>query len=168
MTPTSRPRHPELVSGSIPPLARRHRWQAQPHRQVPPFRVLGIDQVDLPLPAPILELLLANDGPFHVPEHLEMDEPEDGVARGEAGQQPFAMLHEPLEKVRRDANVNRAVLPVREKIDAGVALFPHVSERAEKWTLKQVQGDEEGTDLDLARHPELVSGSIGPQARESR
>jgi hypothetical protein len=62
-------------------------------------------------------------------------------------------------------------VPVREQIDARLPLFPHRSECAEKWTLKQVQGDEEGFDLVLfrrsptirrppIRHAELVSASI--------
>jgi hypothetical protein len=34
-------------------------------------------------------------------------------------------------------------VPVREEIDARVSLFTHGSEGAEKWTLKQVQGDRE-------------------------
>ena len=157
-------RHPELVSGSIPPPALSKRRQAQSHRQVHPLRVLGVDQVDLPLPMPVLELLLPGNGVFHVAEHLEVDEPVDLVAAGEARQQPLAMLDKPLEQVRSDPDVDRAVVPAREEIDARIALLRHGSERAAKWTLKQVQGDEERTDFEILRNDELVSAYIGPQS----
>ena len=103
MTLTPSIRHPELVSGPIAPHARSERWQAQPHRKVPPLRVLGIDQIDLPLSVPVFELLLPGNGVLHVSEHLEMDEAVDFVAAGEAGQQPFAMLHETAEQIRNVA-----------------------------------------------------------------
>jgi hypothetical protein len=165
-------RHPELVSGSISRLARNQRWQTKPHRQVPPLRVLGVDEVDLPLPMPSLELLLAHDRPLHVAEHLEMDEAVDFVARGEAGEHSLAMLDKPLEQVRGDTDVDGTVVPAREDVDARVSLFPHASERAEKWTLKQVQGDEIYSNFEVLRHAELVCAStaalpasIVPEAR---
>jgi hypothetical protein len=163
------PRHPELVSGSIPRFARSQRQQAQPHRKVPPLGVLGVDEVDLPLPVPPLELLLAQDRGLHLAEHLEVDEAVDPVAAGEAREQSLAVLHQALDQVRRDADIDRAVVPVREEINARVSLFTHAPEGAEKWTLKQVQGDEEGFDLvaipstaSSVRHAELVSASIVP------
>ena len=169
-------RHPELVSGSIPPITWNKRRQAQPHGQVPPLRVLGVDQVDLPLPMPVLELLFAQDRPLHVAEHLEVDEAVDLVSPCEPRKQSLTMLHQPLQQVRRDADVDRAVVPVRKEIDARVPLFAHALGNGERWTLKQVQGDEEGFGLELfpnpsqphfqpqTRHAELVSASIMPHA----
>src|SRR5690606_7061902 len=90
--PSSPLRHPELVSGSMPPPTRRQRFKAQPHRQVRPMRVLAFDQVDLPLPMPALELLLAQDRPFHVVEHLVADEPVDLVSACESPGDGFAVL----------------------------------------------------------------------------
>jgi hypothetical protein len=64
-------------------------------------------------------------------------------------------------------------MPIREDVDGRVALLPHAPERAERWTLKQVQGDEEGFETVLfptpsrTRHAELVSASIVPHARKA-
>jgi hypothetical protein len=67
----------------------------------------------------------------------------------------------------------------RKDIDARDALLPHESECAAKWTLKQVQGDEDGLGLEVvsgtarnvaskeSRHAELVSASIVPRARRA-
>jgi hypothetical protein len=145
------------------------------------MRIGLVDQVDLPRPVPALELLLAQDRILHVAEHLEMDEAIDLVARRKTRRRPVAMLPHPAEQVRRDADVQRAVVPARQHIDARVAFLPHGPEPAAKWTLKQVQGDEEGLGLEVScnrslpnsrnlslfRHPELVSGSIAPQARRA-
>jgi hypothetical protein len=99
-----------------------------------------------------------------------MHEPMDLVAAGEAGVHSLAVLHQPLQQVRGDSDVDRAVVPVREEIDARVPLVPHASGHAEKWTLKQVQGDGKGFELvsfphsTQPRHAELVSASIVPLA----
>ena len=65
----------------------------------------------------------------------------------------------------------RAIVAAGKDVDARKPFLPHVIELAAKWTLKQVQGDEEGMGLDYSfshlpqrRHPELVSGSIAPQS----
>src|SRR5688572_18421416 len=109
MHPTPQPRHPELVSGSIARFTRSQRLKPQPHRQIAPLRILGLDQIDLPLPPPVLELLLTLDRPLHVAEHLEMNEAMDTVTRGEAGKRFLPVLPQPLHQVRRDTDVQRAV-----------------------------------------------------------
>jgi len=93
---------------------------------------------------PPLELFLPADRAFHVAEHLEVYEAVDFVLAGESGQQALAVLDEPLEKVRRHTDVEGAVVPAGEDVDARGALAGHRSARASEWTLKQVQGDEDG------------------------
>ena len=168
MTSTSPHRHPELVTGPISPLARSYRLKPQRHGQITPLGIGAIDQVDLPLPAPVLELLLARDRMVHIAEHLEVDEAIDGVAGGETRRRAITVLPDALYQVRGDTDVQRAVVPVRKNVDARVALDRHASGGAEKWTLKQVQGDEEGLGWDVVRHAELVSASIGLQARSGQ
>ena len=158
--PETSPRHPELVSGPISPPTRSHRFEAQPHGQVAPFGVLAVDQVDLPLPPPVLELLLAGDRVNHLVEHLEVDEAMDPVARGETGQGVVPMLPQAPHQVGRNSDVQRAVMSACEEVDARFALDVHAPIGAEKLTLKQVQGDEKRTDFELLRHAELVSASI--------
>ena len=135
-------RHPELVSGSISPLARSHRLKAETHGQIPPFGVLGIDQVELPLPVPALELLLAGDGAVHVAECIEMDEPGDAVAGGEAGDGAGAVFPQAFHQVGCHSDIERAVMAAGEDVDARDALELHDAGSADGWTLKQVQGDE--------------------------
>ena len=175
---TTQHRHPELVSGSIGPHTRSKRRQAQRYRKVVPVRVRLVDQIDLPLPVPVLELLLSRDRIGHVTEHLKMDEAIDLMAQGETRRRSAAMLPYPARQVGSHADVKRAVVLAREDIDARIALLPHGPESAAKWTLKQVQGDEIRLGSDISpnhrpdshvrprpqpRHAELVSASIVTQ-----
>ena len=156
------------------PRSQFKRRQAQPHRKIVPITIRLIDQIDLPLSPPVLELLFAGNRIHHVAKHLEMDEAIDPVTRGKSRRRIIAMLPQPAQQIRCDANIQRAIVTARENIDARVAILPHGPERGAKWTLKQVQGDENGLDLDISRqtpfphqsrHAELVSASIVPQAR---
>jgi hypothetical protein len=134
-------RHPELVSGSIGRFNLPKRRQAQPHSKVSPNRIPFVDQIDLPWSMPILQLLLPRNGAFHVAKHFKMHQPVDRIFRRVPGRRIVAMLPNAREQVRRHANVERAVKLASKDIDARVFLFSHVRSFAEKWTLKQVQGD---------------------------
>src|SRR5690606_22335711 len=103
---------------------------------------LGIDQVDLPLPAPALELLVAGDRTVHIAECLEVDETDHAVSGGEARNGAGTVFPQAFHQVRGHADIDRAVMPAGENVDAGDALELHGPERADGWTLKQVQGDE--------------------------
>jgi hypothetical protein len=156
-------RHAELVSASIRRRARSHRWQTQPHRKIDPLRILALDQIDLPLPVPPLQLFLAVNGGFHRVSHLEADETVNAMARRKARNRPGAMLMQPRDQVRCDADVKRPIRLARENIDTRLLLhscstFPPnrrpelvsgpiapqaPTVRKEKWMLKQVQHDGE-------------------------
>ena len=145
MSLTTHPiRHPELVSGSISPLSRSTRRQSQPRRKIVPVRIFALDQVDLPLPMPVLQLLFAGDCALHVPEHFISDEAENGVATDKTARDALAMFVDAADKVRTNADVERAVRLAREEVDAGVALELHGPELAARWLLKQVQHDDRG------------------------
>ena len=163
-------RHPELVSGSIPRFDRGKRGQPQPHGKVRPMWVRRIDEIDLPRPVPVLELLLARDRSVHVAEHFEVDETVDFVAAGESRQSVVAMLPKPCDQIGRHADVERAERLARKDVDARDTFLPHGPVFGARWTLKQVQGDEEGMGLEVVssttlyqpRHAELVSATIVP------
>ena len=123
-------RHPELVSGPILRFARSKRWQAQPYRQVGPLRVALVDQIDLPLPMPALQLLLAQDRRFHLAEQFIVYEQVDGVLRGESRKRIVAMLPEPGDEVGGYADVDRAVGLARKDVDAREQLIAHAPEYA--------------------------------------
>ena len=172
-------RHPELVSGSIVRPALPKRRQTQPNSKVSPNRIPFVDQIDLPRPMPILQLLLARNRAFHVAEHLKIDQPVNRIFRRVPGHRIVAMLPYARDQVRGHPNVERAVKLARKDIDARVFLFSHGRNITAKWTLKQVQGDGIfvlGVSPQVQRqkpryapprqpykprHPELVSGSIG-------
>ncbi len=134
-------RHPELVSGSIVRLAPSNRRQTQPHCQINPMRIFGIDKVYLPRAVPILQLLLASNGSFHRAEQFKINQPVNGIFGSMAGRQMTAMLRKPFQQVGCDADVERTVKLARKNIYARLLFLPHRRSLAAKWTLKQVQGD---------------------------
>ena len=159
-----KPRHPELVSGSIRPFDRSKRRQAQANRQVDPMRIAAFDQVDLPLAMPAFELLFAQDRWLHFAEQLEMHQAGDAIAAGKPLKRGIAVLRHARGQIGRHADVQCTVGCAGEDIDTRKALSLHLSEFAAQWTLKQVQGDVNCIDSSI-RHAELVSASIPPQAR---
>jgi hypothetical protein len=135
-------RHPELVSGSIPPHIRNQRRQAQPHRQIPPLGIRLVDEVDLPLPMPTLQLLLTQDRSLHVCEQFEADKPVNFVLRRKSRRRAFAVLPNPTEQIRSNAGIKRPVMTTGENVDARFFFAkPHAPNNADKWILKQVQDD---------------------------
>ena len=136
--------HPELVSGSIPRSGRSKLLEAQPGRHVIPVRIVPLDQVDLPLTLPVLQLLLAQDGLLHVPEELIAEEEVRLVSAGEAAAVSLAMLPNPFNQIGRDADVRHPARFAREDIDARVPRNRHAPVIAARRMLKQVQHDGKG------------------------
>ncbi|WP_181008301.1 hypothetical protein [Sphingomonas montanisoli] len=68
------------------------RSKAQPHRQILPSRVVALDEVDLPLTPPPLDLFLTLDCGTHVATSFVEDEAVDSVAFGKAVERAFAVL----------------------------------------------------------------------------
>ena len=136
-------RHPELVSGSILRIGRSKRWQPQPYGKIDPVRIGRVDEIDLPLAVPALQLLFAKDGWLHLPEQFVVNQAVNVAAAGESRELGIAVLPQAREQVGRHTNVERTVQAAREDIDARKTLLPHRIEFAAEWTLKQVQGDEE-------------------------
>ena len=172
-------RHPELVSGSIGSGILPKRRQTQPDSKVRPNRITFVDQIDLPRSMPILQLFLARNRASHVAKHFKMDKPVNCIFRRVSGHRFVAMLPNARDKVRRHADVERAVKLARKDVDAWVFLVSHRRSITAQWTLKQVQGDgifalcasprlqrqkpryAPSRQPYKPRHPELVSGSIG-------
>ena len=104
------------------------------------MRIVALDQVDLPLPVPALELLFSQYRAFHVSEHLEAYEPIDCVAAGESRHAAGTMLVQTAKQVGCDAYVKRAIWSAAQDVDAGL-LIHDAADRVAKWMLKQVQHD---------------------------
>jgi hypothetical protein len=133
--------HPELVSGSIAKLALPNRRQTQPHRKINPIRIFSIDKVDFPLTMPVLQLLLTRNGSFHRSESFEMDQPVNRIFGSVSGGKVTAMFRKSLQQTGGHANIKRTVKLARKDIHARLLFQSHRQSIAEKWTLKQVQGD---------------------------
>ena len=59
-----------------------------------PIGIEGLDQRDFPIAAPVLQLLLARDGPRHIAALFVKDQPFDLMTGGKAVKRPAAMLRE--------------------------------------------------------------------------
>ncbi|MGF7171726.1 hypothetical protein FHS91_003427 [Sphingobium xanthum] len=134
LTPT---RHAELVSASI----RTCRRKPKADREIDPFRIVTLNQVDLPLPVPALELFLAQDRTFHGAEEFVADEMVNAMSAREAGDRAGTVLVKPANKVRCNADIQRSMARACKDVDAGL-LFHSGSEGAARWMLKQVQHDD--------------------------
>jgi hypothetical protein len=160
--------HPELVSGSITSATVLQWLKTQIARQVSPLRVRFLDQIDLPLPAPILDLLFSADRLGHRLKRFDMDETRYSMAFGEAFNFVVSMLVQALDQVAGNANVERAAIGTGQNVSARFADARHSGECARRWTLEAkltagqtVQGDEFGKVSPLQqRHAELVSASM--------
>ena len=176
-------RHPELVSGSTPPLAQSYRWQTKSNGQIDPLRVFGANKVNFPRPMPVFQLLFARNRALHVAKHLKMHQAIDRIFGSMSGHHIITMLVKPLKQIRGHTDVKRTMRLARKNVNARVFFRLHQRIVTAKWTLKQVQGDGIFV-LGVARccqmpplhtplrqliqrhtyksrHPELVSGSTG-------
>src|SRR4030095_3834173 len=124
-------RHAALVSASIhvkgcaggeigpETTPGRRSWRKpQPRRQIEPCRCLALEQIDLPLPVPALELPFASNSGLHVLEEFVPDEMMDRILFGEAVNGANAVLVEPGDQIGRDSDVNRTVGATGENVDA--------------------------------------------------
>ncbi len=137
----SQNRHPELVSGSIAQLFLPYRRKTEPDRQIHPMRIFGVNQIDLPCPMPILQLLLPRNRGLHRPKNLKMHQPVNRIFGRMSRRHTTPMLRNPLQQVRGNADIKRSVMLACKYIYAGFFFISHALESAAKWTLKQVQGD---------------------------
>lgn len=101
------------------------RWQAEFLRQIAPFRVRRLDQLDLPFALPVLDLLLARDRGKHRSGEFEPDERLHAIAVGEAAETAVAVLADALDQVRGDAGVECAAARAGHDIGAGLAIGVH-------------------------------------------
>lgn len=106
-----------------------------------PIGVFALDQIDLPLAVPSLQLLFTCNGEQHFSEHFIADEMDDTVAAGEAGNAASTVFVEPAHKIGGHTNIQRTTRLAGEDIDARLLLERHKVERAGKLMLKQVQHD---------------------------
>ena len=132
---------------TITPSINRQRWKAKILRQIAPIRIARGHMVDLPLPMPVLQLLLARNCRLHCTKYLEQQEPLRFVFLAVAVEIPVAVLPDAHRQVGCDPDVQRLIVETAHDVDA----------RLEVETV--FHSDVSLNICKLNRHPELVSGS---------
>jgi hypothetical protein len=94
--------------------------------QIPPRRVCRLNQVQLPLPTPTLERLLTRNGRFHRLVCLVPDQHMNPIFLREPIDKVALVLPDALHKIRRHADIQRAISLAGEDIDAGLLHGPSV------------------------------------------
>ena len=86
--------------------------------QIPPIRVLLLDEPQLPTTAPFLQLLLALNGRFGGFASLVVNELIDAIPRGESGDFLLFVLPDAARQVGSDPYIQDAVAPVANNVNA--------------------------------------------------
>src|SRR5439155_10807699 len=86
--------------------------------EIPPFAIVALDQFELPLAAPFLDLLLPQNGIRHRLMELQVDQQVDAVFLSEAGDSPGSVLPHSASDVARHADIERAVPLTCKDVDA--------------------------------------------------
>ena len=118
-------RHPELVSGSRLRPALPQRWKTETDGKITPFGVGCVNKIDLPVPPPVLELLLARNRTLHVVKHLEVNQAINPILRREAAGYTFAVLPQALHQGRRDTDIQGAARTAGKNIHARLPFALH-------------------------------------------
>ena len=85
--------------------------------QVVPFRILRLDQLDLPISLPLLELFLARNCGDRIVVDFEPDQLVDSISLREAGNRLALVLVHAANDVVRYAEVERSVSVACEEVD---------------------------------------------------
>src|SRR5690348_4547067 len=96
-------------------MERRERHQLQV--AVCPIRIVTLDQLNLPVAPPTLELLLKADRLGDLPKTTEEDQSIDAIGLREAGNLPRLMFGDASIERIGHADVERAELVAREDVD---------------------------------------------------
>ena len=108
--------------------------------QIPPRRVCRLNQVQLPLPTPTLERLLTRNGRFHRLVCLVPDQHMNPIFLREPIDKVALVLPDALHKIRRHADIQRAISLAGEDIDAGLLHGPSVLDSGVATPRSGVQG----------------------------
>ena len=95
--------------------------------QVPPLRVVLLDQPQLPCSLASLQLLLARNGITDMAEGLEVYQAMHGVSLCEAGDLAAPVLIDSAREVSGHGDVKRAVPFARQNVDGGTLSLPRSS-----------------------------------------
>jgi hypothetical protein len=84
--------------------------------QIAPLEIVFLDELDLPIPVPLFQLLLALDGILCSLVRLDVDKPINAVFAGKFRTAASPVLFESASQAVRDADIQRAVPPARQDV----------------------------------------------------
>src|SRR5450631_3255940 len=85
--------------------------------EIAPFEVLALDQHDLPVTFPSLQLFLAGDRFFGAVIGLDVDEAVNAIRFDKLGAFAVSMLLQPLPQGIGDPDIQGTMTPAREDVD---------------------------------------------------
>jgi hypothetical protein len=86
--------------------------------KIVPLRLRDLDERELPCPAPFLDLLLAQNHLRHCAKKLGMDQEMNLIFLGETIENAGAVFPNASDQITRDTDIERAVTPARQDINA--------------------------------------------------
>ncbi len=132
---TSHPRHLHGRSPSVRHLGVMALRLRQSSIEILPVRILCLDQVQLPLTAPTLELFFPLNGCCKVGAMLEVNQSSQTVLLGEPGHIPQSMFPDPSQEIVCHADIQRAAEAIGQDID--VAIPAHCTNSEPRVALEQ-------------------------------
>ena len=87
-------------------------------KQIAPFRVLFLDQADLPVPPPLLERLFTGDRISRIVIALKPDQTLDAIFRREPRNRLALVLTDAANKIAGNPEIQRSMPSTGEKVDA--------------------------------------------------
>ncbi len=88
----------------------------EPQIQIIPLRILALNRIDLPNPAPSLHLLFPADRVIHIPELLKIDQLRNIIFRGKVTPNLALMLIYPPRKIIRHTSIKRPARLTRQYV----------------------------------------------------
>src|SRR5947208_1514818 len=92
--------------------------------QIAPMEVLALDQLDLPVALPPLQLLLPTDGFVRTIIGLDINKPVNSMGIDKRGTLATAMLRQPLLQLIRHPDIQSAMASTGENVDVVHARSP--------------------------------------------
>jgi hypothetical protein len=89
--------------------------------EIPPFRIVALDQIKLPDSAPLLELLFPKYGVRHCLVEFRVNQLMDAILRGETLDGTRLVFPDSADDIVGHADVERAVAFAGENVHAGAA-----------------------------------------------
>jgi hypothetical protein len=90
---------------------------SNPIEEITPIRIILLNQPNLPIPPPLLDVLFSRDRVFRIIAYLIPNKPIYAIPRREARNSLLFVLVDTANEIVRNADIQRSVLAARQQID---------------------------------------------------